>query len=347
MEIAPKPEKEAERIKAIQELGILDTPISPIFERITRITKQIFDVPIVAISIIDTERQWFKSTQGMNVCQNDLNSSFCAHAILQNDIFIIPDSLNDKRFADNPCVTSEPFVRFYAGCPIGTEDGYNLGTLCIIDSKPREFTDQQLQSLKDMAALAQDELQKYHQKHTQLEVIKELDIAKRAKLLDSLTGVWNRAGSELNLQEHIALAKQNNYSLIVGIYDIDDFKHVNDTYGHSVGDCVIREICKSIVLNLHEDDVVGRWGGEEFVIIAKVNDKIDNVLERVNLAQSAISSEAMNIDDKKIDVSITMGIAIVNPEDQISSKDVINRADTALYQGKRTGKNKTILFSEI
>ncbi len=99
---APKSPDERERIQAIQDLQILDTPINPVFERITRITKNFFGVPIVAISIIDSERQWFKSTQGLNVCQNDLSTSFCAHAILQDDVFIVTDPLSDERFKDNP-----------------------------------------------------------------------------------------------------------------------------------------------------------------------------------------------------------------------------------------------------
>lgn len=340
MLIAPKPKNEKERVQALVNLEVMDTPINPVFERITRITKQMFGVPVVAISIIDSERQWFKSTQGMNVCENDLSSSFCSHAILQDDVFVVPDSLKDPRFADNPCVEADPFVRFYAGCPVQTQDGYKIGTLCIIDSKPREFTEEQLTSLRDMASLVQDELQKYHIKHTQLEVIKELDKAKRAKLIDGLTGVWNREGTEINLRENMLLAQAQKYNLVVGIYDIDNFKHVNDTYGHNAGDAVIREICKTMVINLDDNDIIGRWGGEEFVIIAKINTNTDEVLKRIDNARAQVCATTVAFEDKQISVSITVGLTIFDHNSNISKEELIGIADQALYKGKNSGKNK-------
>lgn len=340
---APKPKNEKERLEALESLQVLDTPINPVFERITRITKNFFGVPIVAISIIDSERQWFKSTQGLNVCQNDLNTSFCAHAILQDDIFIVLDPLSDERFKDNPLVIGDPNIRFYAGCPVQIEGGFNIGTLCIIDSKPHTLDEDQLNMLRDMAGLVREELRNYHQKYSQLQIIKALDKATRAKLIDNLTGVWNRGGIEINLQENITLAQQQNYELLVGIYDIDNFKHINDTYGHNAGDAVIRDICKTIVMNLEDDDIIGRWGGEEFVIISKIKDNVKSTQLKIDNARAQIASNPVVYEDIEINVSVTIGLTVVKPNNKESILKVIERADRALYQGKGSGKNKCVL----
>ena len=128
------------------------------FERITRLTKLIFNVPIVAFSLIDSERQWFKSIQGLNVCETSREVSFCGHAINQDELFIVNDALKDERFADNPLVTANPNIRFYAGYPIYSTDNFKIGTLCIIDTQPRTLSEQELAPLKDMAALIQTEV---------------------------------------------------------------------------------------------------------------------------------------------------------------------------------------------
>lgn len=345
--IAPKPKNEVERVQALKSLQVLDTPINPIFERITRITKQIFGVPVVAISIIDSERQWFKSTQGMNVCENDLSTSFCSHTILQNDVFVVPDSLKDERFFDNPCVYNDPHARFYAGCPVKSADGYNIGTLCIIDSRPRDLTQEEKDSLRDIAILVQDELQKYHHSYTHLQVIKELDQAKRAKLIDPLTGAWNRAGMELNLSESIKEAKEHKHNLVIGLYDIDNFKKVNDTYGHNAGDMVIREVCKTMVMSLDEEDIVGRWGGEEFVIILKTTSDYSDVLRKIDNGRAQVNMQPIIFDDKKIPVSITIGLKIFDYNDaEKTLTELISQADSALYIGKNSGKNRMEIYAD-
>lgn len=343
---ASKPANETERIKALHDLQILDTPINPIFERITRLTKGIFKVPIVAISIIDRERQWFKSTQGINVCENDLNTSFCAHAILQNDLFIVQDSHKEPRFADNPMVTQEPYVRFYAGCPIHTTDGFNIGTLCIIDNQPRELSDDEKVQLKDLATLVQDELQKYKHKYSESEFIKQLDQAKRAKLIDSLTGVWNREGCEINIKEHLILANNSREDFLLAILDIDNFKRVNDTFGHNAGDDVIREVVKRMVMSLDESDVVGRWGGEEFIILANITDSIEKIFDRIDKARESVASEPIVSDENIIPVSVTIGITTCENGQNITSEQLVAQADKALYKGKNSGKNKCLIYRD-
>lgn len=130
------PKDEAERLAELHSLQMLDTPKEERFDRITRVTKTLFNVPIVLISLIDVNRQWFKSCIGLPVSETPRGVSFCAHALLMEDILYIPDSHLDERFSDNPLVTGEPYVRFYTGMPLRGPTGKKLGTLCIIDHVP-------------------------------------------------------------------------------------------------------------------------------------------------------------------------------------------------------------------
>lgn len=143
---------EAERIAVLYKFGVLDSEFEERFDRLTRIAASLFNTPISLISLVDANRQWFKSSYGLNARQTPRDISFCTHAISGNDVFIVPDAKKDNRFSDNPPVTGDPNIRFYAGAPLVTHDGHALGTFCVIDNKPRtEFTPAQQQVLKDLA----------------------------------------------------------------------------------------------------------------------------------------------------------------------------------------------------
>ena len=138
------PKNEKSRLYALRSLNVLDTPTEERFERLTRLAKRMFDVPIALVTLVDENRQWFKSHVGLNMTETPRDISFCGHAILGNDIFIIPDTIKDERFSDNPLVLNKPYIRFYAGCPLRYLDGSILGTLCIIDTKPRDLNAEDL-----------------------------------------------------------------------------------------------------------------------------------------------------------------------------------------------------------
>jgi len=158
-EKAPLPEDEVRRIGALHELEILDTPPEQRFDRYTRIAATLFDVPIALVSLVDTDRQWFKSAHGLDAEETPRDMAFCAHAILTDDILLVPDALQDPRFADNPLVTENPRVRFYAGVPLKAADGSRIGTLCVIDHRPRYMDDSRLTLLRDLGGLVERELQ--------------------------------------------------------------------------------------------------------------------------------------------------------------------------------------------
>jgi len=152
------PANEAARLSALRRLSILDTPPDERFDRITRLARRIFDVSVALVSLVDADRQWFKSQQGTDLCETGRDVSFCGHAILNDGPFIVEHTLMDPRFFDNPFVNGPPHIRFYAGQPIKSPDGFNIGTLCLIDSSSLEFPDEDVQTLQDMAHWVEYEL---------------------------------------------------------------------------------------------------------------------------------------------------------------------------------------------
>lgn len=152
------PANESERLAALHKLEILDTYPEERFDRITKIASALFNVPIALVSLVDWDRQWFKSTRGLDASQTPRDAAFCAHAILEQETMVVSDALLDPRFADNPFVTNDPNIRFYAGYPLTLPDGNRIGTLCLIDTQPREFSEAKLELLKDLGYLVEKEL---------------------------------------------------------------------------------------------------------------------------------------------------------------------------------------------
>lgn len=153
------PPQEAQRLAAVRRYGILDTPPDGAFDRITRIAARIFDVPISIVSIVDADRIWFKSHHGLEVKEIPRSPGLCASAVLNDEPWILIDAKVDPRSLANPLVAGEFGLRFYAGVPLRTHDGHNLGTLCVIDREPRPVTEEQIAQLRDLAAVVMDELE--------------------------------------------------------------------------------------------------------------------------------------------------------------------------------------------
>ena len=177
------PDNERLRLDALRRISILDSSAEERFDRITRMARSMFDVPISLVSLVDENRQWFKSCCGLPVQETPRDVSFCGHAILGDGLFVVEDTRQDLRFADNPLVSGEPHIRFYAGCPLQIGEGYKLGTLCIIDRKPRLLDSRQQGLLTDLAGMVEREL-----------------AAIQLATLDDLTGITNRRGFMLLAQ---------------------------------------------------------------------------------------------------------------------------------------------------
>ncbi len=156
---APIPENEAARLESLRGYGILDTPPEPGFDRLAGLAARIFDAPIAMVSLVDEGRQWFKSCVGLEIRETERAVAFCAHAILSSETLVVEDALEDARFAANPLVLGIPHVRFYAGAPLRTADGFHLGTLCVVDRRPRAMGREKVAILEDLACLVVGQLE--------------------------------------------------------------------------------------------------------------------------------------------------------------------------------------------
>ena len=187
MTVAPRPPNEEGRLETLQGFDILDTPAEKAFDDLVRLALYICETPIAAVSFIDKDRQWFKSKVGITVPETKRDISFCSHALtLPNETLIVPDASLDPRFSDNPLVTGEPKIRFYAGAPLVTDDGFVLGTLCVIDHVPKELSAAQIKALAVLRNQVMRELE-LHRKNIELsEANKKLEQA-RINLSESET----------------------------------------------------------------------------------------------------------------------------------------------------------------
>ncbi|MGB0722440.1 MAG: sensor histidine kinase [Gammaproteobacteria bacterium] len=159
MSSAPTPENEQERLQALRDYGILDSGHEQAFDQLTRLASRICGTPISLVSLIDADRQWFKSRVGLDADQTPRDQAFCAHAIADDQTLIVDDARRDPRFADNPLVTGDPGIRFYAGAPLITREGHRLGTLCVIDREPRALDTEQLDALRVLADQVMDQIE--------------------------------------------------------------------------------------------------------------------------------------------------------------------------------------------
>jgi GAF domain-containing protein len=157
--VVAKPANEAGRVAALEKYAILDTDAEQSFDDLTLLASFICKTPMALISLVDEDRQWFKSRVGMDAKETTRDIAFCSTAILQANVFVVPDALKDDRFRDNPLVVSDPHIRFYAGAPLINEDGYALGTLCVVDRAPRELAPDQKEALKALSRLVLAQLE--------------------------------------------------------------------------------------------------------------------------------------------------------------------------------------------
>ncbi|NES97298.1 MAG: PAS domain S-box protein, partial [Desertifilum sp. SIO1I2] len=228
----PRPPDEEARLAALYQYGILDTPPEEDFDALTQLAAQICQAPIALISLMDCDRQWFKSKIGIDGSGTSREVAFCAYAILQTDILVVPDALEDERFANNPYVTSAPYIRFYAGVPLVTPSGAVVGTLCVIDRVARSLEPQQLSALKALGKQA----------------VSQLELRRRIVELDRTTQKKQQAQAELESFFNLSL------DLLCVVNFAGEFKRINPAFATVLGYSPAEMIAQTVRDLVHPDD---------------------------------------------------------------------------------------------
>jgi diguanylate cyclase (GGDEF)-like protein len=317
---------ENERLIALDRYDALDTPSELSFDRITRIASNALDVPMAAVSLIDNHRQWFKSRQGPLDEQTCRSEAFCNVTIQRQEPLIVEDAAADPRFKDSALVVGPPHIRFYAGVPLCTPDGYNLGALCVIDTKPRQLPPRHLDLLKDLAEMVMSAFE-----------------ARRMAGTDSLTGAQTRGGFREAAERALALSYRHSNPLSCIVLDLDHFKTINDTHGHAIGDRVLFESAKTCRERLRISDILGRIGGEEFAIILPHTDATAamHVAEDIRVALEQL---VVVLPFESLKVSASFGIAS-RDRAEMTLDELLRRADVALYEAKHAGRNTCVAWN--
>lgn len=510
MDNPEKPANELQRLRALYALNILDTHPEERFDRITRLAAHIFGCAHASITLVDSDRQWFKSNNGLQLTQTPREISFCAQTILTNKVLVITDTHKHPNFKSNPLVTSEPHIRFYAGVPLQVDQAYNVGSLCLLDSKPRSISDAEIAILVDLAKMVEAELQaqdvqqltksllktqqqlhnnkklsqlrnhilelivnstamapilntivksveaEYNKilcsinlldasgQHLMIEAAPSLpdffkeainghkigngvglwgttaftgerlfvedimthpysaewktlaakanlrscwsepirntagavigtiaiyqrepaipdeydiriieqfahltsiaierqksrDLIWRQANFDELTGLPNRNIMGEHLKRALSMAHRDHRKVALMFLDLDNFKDINDTLGHSVGDDLLVECAKRIQQSVREKDTVARMGGDEFVII--VTDIHDfKGLEHTAQKILKILTKPYHLQNEVVHSSASIGITLY-PDDAQDVSSLLKNADQAMYGAKSIGKN--------
>jgi len=349
----PVPSDEEGRQRALERYEVLDSPPERFYDDVTMLAAAICGTPIAMVSLIDNDRQWHKAKLGVDNTETHRKDAFCAHTIMTPDLpLVVSDATADERFKDSALVMEEPQIRFYAGAPLVTPEGFALGALCVIDTAPREISPEQLTALEALARTVSAHLEQRRHIAALEDSILERDAHVSAledhqraleqsssryqkdSLIDPVTHGPNRRACEIHLQDEHERASRYGTPYAVLMIDLDNFKDVNDLHGHSTGDKVLAQASQLVRKSLRPNDFLGRLGGDEFVAILPHADAggAQVIAERMRRAiYNASWSTALP-------VTISVGIACWNGVGD-SAEQVLTRADEAMYLSKEAGRN--------
>ena len=261
-----KPVDELLRLETLRSLKLLDTDPEERFDRVTRLAKRLFNCEIALVSLVDVDRQWFKSCQGLEARETGRDISFCGHAILDDEVLVVNDAHIDERFSDNPLVTSDPNIRFYAGCPVSAPNGQNIGTLCVIDSQKRAFDDEDVALLRELAKTIEEEL-----------------AVASVVSCDPVTGLSNYAGF-VDVATHLfALCAATGLAASLLRFRMPNLELIRGALGDDGADRAVTELAQLLLANLRDSDVVGRVAHDAFVVLLSGADdaSVDAATQRI------------------------------------------------------------------
>ncbi len=264
---------------------------------------------------MDEDRQWFKSRLGLEATETPREVSFCAHAILDDRILLVPDATSDERFRDNPLVTGDPRIRFYAGAPIDSPSGNKLGTLCVIDRKPRELSPEDLEALRDLADMVEKEV-----------------AAIQLATSDTLTHLRNRRGFMLVARQVLSFAQRTGKPACLIFVDLDGMKQINDELGHDAGDRALIHTANLLSSTFRDSDITARLAGDEFCVLLSGSSALE-ARAAVDRLMAAVEGHNRSSTPK---LSLSLGMADWDPSSEETLDELMQRADREMYAHKRS-----------
>jgi diguanylate cyclase (GGDEF)-like protein len=333
------PKDEQSRIASLIGLNILDTPAEDRFDRITRLAAKVFQVPMALVSLVDRDRQWFKSSCGLDAAETERNIAFCSHAILDGDVMVVPNALKDVRFADNPLVVGEPHIRFYAGYPLSGPEGHKLGTLCIIDQKPRELGEEEREQLRDLGRMIENELAVSRLGEVQAGLVEERDEARRKAMVDPLTRLWNRGAILEVLDREIERIRRGVGVVSVVRAEVDFYGRITGEWGPAAGQPVLRYVAQRLRAWTRTYDAVGRYGEAEFLVVMPGCTRADAALKAETIRRVVAAVPVSVGEGRRVCVTLSAGVA----EGRGSSRELIDAAEGALRRGREAGLNRVVV----
>jgi diguanylate cyclase (GGDEF)-like protein len=347
-----KPANEQARLAALRSYEILDTAAEGAYDDLVAIAAGICSVPSATVSLIDSERQWFKARLGLEASETSRETSFCAHSILDpHQLTIVADATADLRFKGNPSVTAENGIRFYAGAPLLSREGFALGTLCVFGNQPKQLDHFQIDALHALSRQVSQLLelrrvskelnlqlhdrqwyeQQLHDYQAALET-QNADLAEQTRT-DVLTGLSNRRAFTVALAAAMERSLASGQPLSVAILDIDHFKLINDLHGHAEGDKVLVQLASMPKSQFAGGGMAARYGGEEFVLLLP-----DADAGKARL-QCEFVRQAVSVLPIGLPLTVSIGVAEIRRRDD-TPEDAFRRADEALYAAKRGGRDR-------
>lgn len=317
----PIPADEDDRLRELDRLGVLGTCTDIHLDRLVELASLTFGTPMAAISLVTADRQWFLSQKGLPVNETPREVAFCAHAIMGTKVMVVPNALEDERFCRNPLVTSEPQIRFYAGAPLRSDNGHNLGTLCVIDRQPMMPNPNQIRELELLSEL----------------VIRELNLRRQIALCP-VTGLPIRQRFLSIAAQEFDKAKAGKTPLSLLLFDIDNFRTINDRWGHHAGDDVLADLCKMGRQFLKEKDFAGRLGDGEFALLL-VDTAPEDAMETAETLRHAVTTMPGVHTHSDVQLHISGGLTCLGQHDK-SFDDLLRRAEQALGLAKSNGRNQ-------
>jgi diguanylate cyclase (GGDEF)-like protein len=251
----PTPSNETRRLETLRGLKLLDTPPEERFDRVTRLAKQIFSTPIALVSLVDADRQWFKSAQGLDAPETPRNVSFCGHAILDDKIMVVNDAAKDQRFCDNPLVCNDPNIRFYAGYPLSAPDGSRVGTLCVIDRVPREISREQAQLLRELGRMVEEEL---------------VDAVLATN--DPVTSLSNRNGFLMVAEHLLSMCVRTEQPATMLLVHFQNLQEIDNEVGRDAGDAASVQLAHHLLSTFRNSDLVTRLASDLYGVLLAGSD---------------------------------------------------------------------------